>query len=309
MKIFVAGATGAIGTPLVRQLLLAGHEVIGLTRTAQGADSLSGAGVTPVVADALDRPGLLRALEPVSADVVVHQLTSLTKPPARHGDMARTNLLRTEGTENLLEAARRIGAKRFVTQSITLGYGYREHGDTPLTEASPFGEGPQGKCAPHVAAMVANERMVRSARDIDGIALRYGLFYGGDMAGMIGMLRKRRIPIAANTERVLPWVHVEDAATATVLAVTSGKAGQAYNVVDDLPCSWGEFFSAMAAAFGAPAPRALPAWLIRAAAPYAGTLVLDTGMRVSNAKAKQELHWQPAYPTHREGFEAPAAAV
>lgn len=147
MKVLIAGATGAIGTPLAAQLKAAGHEVVRLTRTSQGTAKLTAAGVRPVVTDALYRSSLLRALKNESADAVVHQLTSLTKPPARHSDMSQTNRLRTDGAENLLVAARQVGAQRFVTQPIVFGYGYADHESKTLTETTSFGEAQRGKCA------------------------------------------------------------------------------------------------------------------------------------------------------------------
>lgn len=310
MRVLIAGATGAIGSRLSTQLLSAGHDVIGLTRTNRGAFALARAGVKPIIVDALHRPSLLRALEPVSADVVVHQMTSLTKAPARHSDMEQTNRLRTCGTANLLAAARLIGAGRFVTQSIVMGYGYTDHGGTELTEADPYGAEPHGRCGPHVAAMLTNERLVRSATGMDGIALRYGMFYGADMPKIIDLLKKRRLPIPAQERgNLLPWIHIDDAAAATVLAISRGRAGEAYNITDELPCSWGQFFSEMAEKFGTPAPRTLPAWVIRMAAPYIGALVLDTSMRVSTAKARHDLGWRPVYPEYRDGFAAYAAAA
>lgn len=304
MKVLIAGATGAIGTPLSHRLISAGHEVIGLTRTSAGAAKLSGEGVQPIVADALHRDGLLRALDGVSADAVVHQLTSLSKPPARHSDMAQTNRLRTDGTRNLLEAAHILGAGTFITQSIVFGYGYADHGPKVITEDQPFGGLRGGTCDQHVAAMLANEEMVRHGDGISGIALRYGLFYGADLENMIKLLGKRGLPVPSKRNHMLPWIHIDDAATATVAALERGEPGQAYNIVDDQPASWTEMFTAMARTFDAPAPRTLPGWVIRSAAPYVGAMVLDTSMRVSNTKAKAQLGWKPAYPTYREGLRA-----
>lgn len=308
MKVLIAGATGAIGTPLAARLAAAGHEVAGLTRTQSGADRLAAAGVQPVVADAMDRSALLAALDGRTADAVVHELTALTKPPTRHRDMAQTNRLRTEGTRNLLEAARLVGARRFVTQSIVFGYGYADHGSKVLTEDDPFGGAQQGPCAPHVEAMAENERLAFTADGIEGVALRYGLFYGGDMSTIVGMLQKRRLPVPAGYDHPLPWVHLDDAAAATAAAVTLGAPGTAYNVVDDEPCSWTRMIAATAEAFGTPQPRSLPGWVLRLAAPYAASMVLDTAMRVSNAKAKEALGWQPEYTSYREGVRALVAS-
>jgi nucleoside-diphosphate-sugar epimerase len=309
MKVLVAGATGAIGGPLSRRLRAAGHDVIGTTRTANGASRLKSAGVHPVVVDAMDRDQLLKALGGLRADAVIHELTSLRKPPARHSGMAQTNRLRTVGTENLLAAAQQMGASRFVTQSIVFGYGYADHGGQILDEGDPFGRTDTRKSNPHVAAMQVNEHLVRDAVGVEGIALRYGIFYGGDMVSMTELLKARKLPIPATVNHPLPWVHIEDAAAATVAALERGRAGAAYNVVDDDTASWGQMFTDMAVALGAPEPRALPSWMIRMAAPYVASMILDTSMRVSNSLAKSELGWSPDYPTHADGLEAIAAGL
>lgn len=308
MKVLIAGATGAIGIPLSRKLQAAGHEVLGITRSSAGRAKLIAAGVQPIIADAMDRSALLKALNGVSADAVVHQLTALTKPPAKHGDMTQTNRLRTEGTENLLAAARAVGAGTFVTQSIIFGYGYINHGDKLIAEDDPFGQPNSGKANPHIAAMLTNEKLASEAEGMTGISLRYGLFYGADVQKYVAMLRKRKLPIPAKRNNPLSWIHIEDAASATAAAVDRGKAG-AYNIVDDKPISWGEMFTAMARTFDAPTPRALPGGLIRLAAPYVATMVLDTAMRVSNVKAKLELGWTPEYSTFRDGLKAMTAQV
>ena len=308
MKVLIAGATGAIGIPLARTLRAGGHEILGITRSPAGPAKLRAAGVQPIVADAMDRSALLTAVNGVSADVVVHELTALTKAPARHSDMTQTNRLRTEGTKNLLDVARAVGARKFVTQSIVFGYGYTDHGDKILTEDDPFGRPDSGSANPHVAAMLANEKLVDEAAGITGISLRYGLFYGADVQNYATMLRKRKVPVPTKRHNPLSWIHIDDAAAATAAAVEGGNAG-AYNIVDDKPASWSEMFTAMAADFDAPAPRALPAGLIRLAAPYVATIVLDTTMRVSNAKAKSELGWKPEYPTLQEGLCAMKAQL
>lgn len=300
MKVLLAGASGALGIPLTRRLIAHDHQVIGLTRGRAGADRVAALGATPVVADALDRDGLLRAVAGLSADAVIHELTALRKPPLRHSGMALTDRLRSEGTTNLLAAADALGAKRFLTQSIIFGYGYYDHGDRVLTEQSPFGN-PAGQASdPHIAAMRSTEDQAFTAPE--GIALRYGLLYGSDAAQMRPLLAKRGLPVAPGG--LLGWVHHSDAVTATVAALERGRAGQAYNLVDDQPASWREVFTAMAMAFGAPAPRRLPGWLLRTTAPYVASFAVGTSMRVSNAKAKTELGWHLQFPTYHEGIEA-----
>jgi nucleoside-diphosphate-sugar epimerase len=305
MRVFVAGASGALGVPLVRMLVGAGHQVIGLTRRPAAAGRLRSLGATAVVADALDRDALLRAVDGLGADAVVHELTALAKPPVRHSGMEATNRLRTDGTRNLLAAAEVLGARRFVTQSIVFGYGYRDHGDHVLVEDDPFGR-PQGdRCDPHLAAMRINEELTFAAPE--GIALRYGLFYGGDIAEKRPLLASRKLPVSRGG--VLAWVHHDDAAAATVAALEHGAAGRAYNIVDDRPATWADVFTALARAVGAPDPIHIPAWLFRLMAPYAAAFAVDSTLRASNAKAKADLHWVPRYPDYAAGLAASARRV
>ena len=304
MKVFVAGANGALGIPLTRQLLDHGHEVIGMTRSETGASELRMLGAHPVIADALDRDAVLRATDGLAADVVVHELTALTKPPLRISGMDATNRLRSEGSRTLVEVARQIGARRFVTQSIIFGYGFRDHGDEVLTEAAPFGE-PEGKSTDRIlAALVDAEAQAREAGE--GIALRYGLLYGGDAPNIVPLLRKRMVPVTEGG--VLGWIHHDDAAAATVAAVERGVPG-AYNVVDDQPATFEQMFTAMADAIGAPKPWKLPRWLLNLVAPYMVAFGMDTQMRVSNEKATKELGWRPRYPSYRDGIEAMAQGL
>lgn len=299
MKVLVAGATGAIGTRITRRLVAGGHKVLGLTRHPGKASVLEQLGAQPVVADALDREALLRAVDGLTADAVIHELTALSSAPTRHSGMVTTDRLRTEGTTHLLDAAQTLGATVFVTQSIILGYGYRDHGDKVLTEDAPFGR-PAGNAGdPHLAAMVSAEQQAFTAPI--GIALRYGMFYGGDADQLRGLLAKRKLPVANGG--VLGWIHHDDAAAATVAALEHGDAGNAYNIVDDLPATWEELFTTMARQFGAPPPRKVPRWMMRLAAPYVASFATDTTMRVSNTKAKNLLGWTPAYPTYRDGLK------
>jgi nucleoside-diphosphate-sugar epimerase len=194
MKVLLAGASGALGVPLTRRLVQHGHEVLGLTHSPAGVRRLEALGATPVVADALDRDALLDAVDGLSADAVLHELTALRRAPTRHGGMALTDRLRTEGTTNLLAAAELLGARRFLTQSIIFGYGYRDHGDRVVTEDDPFGT-PAGNAGdPHIRAMRSTEEQAFTAPE--GIALRYGLLYGADAPQMRALLAKRRLPVA-----------------------------------------------------------------------------------------------------------------
>lgn len=311
MRVLVAGASGALGVPLTRQLISAGHEVLGLSRTTGNRNRLLALGAEPLIADVMDRAALLAAVEGLKADAVVHALTALKKAPVRHRDMVATNALRQEGTANLLAAARAVGARRFVAESMIVGYGYGDWGTKVLTEDDPS-FGPPGRSRwleRHLEAMRSIERQTFAADGIEGIALRYGLFYGPGAGAkeMVEMLRRRRMPILRNGGGPLSWVYIEDAATATAAALEKGRPGQAYNVVDDEPVPWGAFMEAMAQAVGAPSPPAVPRWLLRLA-PYAHAVMTST-LRVSNAKARRELDWTPSVPTYRQGCEKLAASL
>ena len=300
MRVLVAGASGAIGMPLIRRLAAAGHEVLAVHRSPENQARLAAAGAAPIRADVLRRDHLLRALAGQQADAVISELTALRKTPMAHKDMAATNALRTEGTRNLIAAARQLGARRFLTQSMVFGYGYGDWGGRVLTEADPFGPPGRGRFEEHMAAMRSNEEQVVTAAGLGGIALRYGLFYGPGPASdtLVDGLRRRRLPVVRHSG-VLPWVYVDDAATATVAALERGEPGTAYNITDSEPVSLTTMMTAIAEAVGAPRPRVVPGWLLTAA-PYARAVAAG-GLRVSGARAVAELGWMPQAPTYRQG--------
>ncbi|MEU9856990.1 NAD(P)-dependent oxidoreductase [Streptomyces sp. NPDC047974] len=298
MRILLAGATGAIGRPLTRALVRDGHEVLALARSDGSAATVRALGATPVRADALDREGLLRALDGLSADAVVHQLTALKAPKLKLTADDPSNVLRERGTAHLLEAAGVLGAGRFVTQSLVLGYGYRDHGDRPVTEEDPFGVR-GGTVADHViTGLVEAEGRLFAADHVAGTALRYGVFYGPG-TWFDPTPGTRPFPVPWGGGGTMSWVHVEDAAEATVAALERGRAGEAYNIVDDRPSTWGELSAARGGR-----RLVLPGRLLRLAVPYLGSLMLDTRLRVSHAKATRDLGWTPRYPDHRAGMRA-----
>ncbi|MGW4772062.1 NAD-dependent epimerase/dehydratase family protein [Nocardia sp. NPDC004278] len=303
MKVLLAGATGTIGAALVPQLLAAGHEVIGLTRSDRGLRQLRTAGAEPVRASLMDADELLAALSGRTADAVIHQATSITGTPLFHRSLYATDALRDQGTANLIRAARHVGAKRFVTQSFFLGYGYRDHGDEFVTEERPFAQLTGHRATDtHMRSLRSNEDQVLGTQGIDGIALRYGMFYGPEplTRQLAEQTRRRRLPTPHPSGITSP-IHIHDAATAAVAALDRGRPGQAYNIVDDQPIAFSDYIQALAEATAAPSPRSVPGWLL-AAFPYLHELMVTTRIRVSNAKAKRELGWAPVYPSVRDGL-------
>jgi nucleoside-diphosphate-sugar epimerase len=285
----------------VNALLANGHEVIALSRRPI-AGSKPRLGVTEVTANALIAEDLFRVLADERADAVISELTALKKPPSQHRHMAETNRLRTLGTANLLHIAKQLGARRFITQSMMFGYGYDNQGSRLRLESEPFAPTRSGYFEQHLAAMRENENRVMNDHDLEGIALRYGLLYGGTASEMLlNGIRKRTIPVFTDASP-LSFVHVDDAAGATVAALERGGAGQAFNVADDEPVSWTTFVSYAASRAGAPPPRRVPRWLVRLIAPYA-KVIFDGGVCVCTGKAKELLGWTPAYHSYRDGLE------
>jgi nucleoside-diphosphate-sugar epimerase len=308
MRIFLAGATGAIGGRLVPLLLEGGHEVTGTTRSPAKADMLRAAGAEPVIADGLDRDAIVAAIAAARPDAIVHQLTALgdlTSLRNLDGAFALTNRLRTEGTDNLLAGAREAGTRRFVAQSFT-GWPYARTGGPVKTEDDPLDPDPVPSMSKTLAAIRRLEQTVTQA---GGIALRYGGFYGpgtgltpgGDQ---VELIRKRRFPIVGDGGGVWSFIHIDDAAAATLAALERGTPGAIYNVVDDDPAPVREWLPALAAAAGAKPPRRLPRWLARVVAGESVATMMTEIRGASNAKAKRELGWEPAHPSWREGFRA-----
>jgi nucleoside-diphosphate-sugar epimerase len=306
MRILLAGASGVFGRVLTPALLDAGHEVVGITRTADGVRTIEGMGAGAVVADVMDRDQLLAAIHGRRFDAVISQLTALRKAPMRNKDMDVTNVLRTIGTENLMAVAKAVGATRFLTQSMIFGYGYGDLGPGPITEDAFFGPSPRKAFARHGEAMLRNEQIAFSEPGIDGIALRYGLFYGGPATtAYVEYLRAGKLPIVKAGTNC--FVHLTDAAGATVAALERGKGGEAYNIVDDVPTPFADVALEIAKDFKTKTPRTIPAWMTKPM-PYLHCFITGRWV-VSNAKAKDQLGWQPQYPSFREGVHADAEAA
>ena len=307
MRIFLAGATGAIGRQLVPALRATGHEVIGTTRSMANGQWLEQAGAEPVVLDALDRDAVLRTVTAARPDVIVHQLTAIGATDFRDldGSFAMTNRLRTEATDHLLDAAREAGVKRFVAQSFT-GWPNERSGGPVKTEADPLDAQPARKSEQSLAAIRHVESATTGARGIDGLALRYGFLYGpgtaiGRGGEMVELIKKRQLPIVGGGAGIFSFVHVADAAAATVAAVERGAAG-IYNIVDDEPAPAATWIPYLADLLGAKAPRKVPAWLARPMLGELGINIMTRGRGSDNAKAKREFGWALTYPSWREGF-------
>jgi nucleoside-diphosphate-sugar epimerase len=314
MKIFVAGASGALGAQLVPQLVAAGHQVVGMTRTASNQDRLRALGAQPVVADALDPEAVASVVGAAEPEVIVHQLTALSgkmsirdaRHPERSSMAKMTNRLRTEGTDHLLAAGRAVGARRFVAQSFG-AFRYARTGGPVQTEADPLDPNPPGAMRPVVEALLYLEEAVTTIDWGEGLALRYGGFYGPGTgislapdAEMAGLIRRRRFPIIGDGGGIWSHVHIEDAAAATAIAVERGKPG-IYYIVDDEPAPVREWLPAVASALDARPPMRIPRWLGRLAAGEMATLMMTEVRGASNAKAKRELGWELRYPSWRLG--------
>jgi nucleoside-diphosphate-sugar epimerase len=313
MKIFLAGATGAIGRRLVPLLIAGGHEVVGATRTSARAEALRNAGAEPVIVDVLDRHVVTSAVVTARPHVVIHQVTALAGAHRFKNfdrDFSATNLLRTEGTANLLAAARAAGAKRFVAQSYT-GWPNIREGGRVKTEDDPLDPNPPATMRQTLEAIRRLEAAVSSAPDMTGIVLRYGSFYGpGTSLGtdggtepgdIIRLVCQRKFPVVGGGRGVWSFTHINDAAAAARLAAERGPAGL-YNIVDDEPAEVSVWLPELARAIGARPPFRVPAWLVRGVIGDALLEMMTTARGSSNAKAKRVLGWRPIYPSWRDGF-------
>jgi nucleoside-diphosphate-sugar epimerase len=304
MKVFVAGATGAIGRELVPRLVEAGHEVHGMTRRPENRAMLEELGAVPVVADALDPGQVAAAVAHAAPDVIVHQLTAIGDVDMRHMErsFAMTNRLRTEGTDHLLSAGQAVGVKRFVAQgNIAV---YARTGGAVKTEEDPDDHAPTAGMRPNLEALEHLEEAVLGASWTEGIVLRYGWFYGpgtslargSEQAQTVG---KRKFPVVGDGGAVFSFIHVADAAAATVAAIERGARGT-YNVVDDDPATVAEWLPELADELGAKPPRRVPRFVGRLFAGETGVVMMTELRGASNAKAKRELDWRPAHPSWRK---------
>jgi 2-alkyl-3-oxoalkanoate reductase len=302
MRVFVAGASGALGSRLVPQLIDAGHEVIGTHNSPASAQSLEALGAEPVRLDLLDARAVRTAVLDSRPDAIVHQATALAN--VRFGrsldkTFAPTNRLRTEGTDALLAAARAAGVRRFIAQSFA-PYLYARQGGPVKTESDPVDAAPPPNTGRTFAAI---NYLEKATTEYGGIALRYGGFYGAANDGLIKPVRKRLYPIVGDGGGIFSWLHLDDGAAATVLALEH-RGPAIYNIVDDEPAPTRDWLPVLASALGAKPPRHAPTWLARLLAGPAAAVLATQARGSSNAKAKRELGWTPRYPTWRLGFPA-----
>ncbi len=300
MKVLVIGATGAVGLPLVSQLVERGHTVVGTSRTTERAERLRRLGAEPAVLDVLDRDAVRRLVLETRPDAIAHEATALADGiDFKHfaGSFAQTNRLRTEGTDNLLAAAKEAGVERVVAQSFA-GLTYARVGGPVKTEDDPLDDSLPEEVQQTVEAIKQLEAAVLRA---EGIVLRYAAFYGAEIDPMRDAVRERKMPIVGDGGGVWSFVHVDDAGAATVLALERGEPG-VYNVADDEPAPVREIFPVLADVLGAPPPRRFPAWLAKLFAGELGVIMMTQIRGASNAKAKRELGWTLRYPSWRRGF-------
>jgi nucleoside-diphosphate-sugar epimerase len=309
MRIFLAGATGAVGQRLVPRLLQDGHEVVAMTRTAAKAGGLREAGALPVVADALDREAVMGAVLGAEPEVIVHQLTSLAgATDMKHFDrvFAQTNRLRTEGTRHLLDAARAAGTRRLIAQSFT-GWPFARTGGPVKDEDAPLDPAPPHAQRKSLAAIRELEALVGGADDVEGVVLRYGGFYGPGTSlaadgELTALVRRRRLPVVGSGDGRWSFTHIDDAAAGVLATLAPGTPAGTFAIVDDEPARTADWLPALAAAIGAPPPRHVPAWLGRIAAGDAAVTMMTAARGASNERARRVLGWEPRWPTWREGF-------
>jgi nucleoside-diphosphate-sugar epimerase len=306
-RVLIAGATGQIGEMLTPALVATGDEVYGLARSERSAEKIRELGATPVLGDALDGDAVMAAVAEARPEVIVHQLTAIPRSginPRKLGEaFVSTNRLRREGTANLVAAAERHGVLRMVAQSVA--FAYRPEGPEILDETAPLDTEADGDWGEITRAVAALEEAVLGGSGFEGVVLRYGAFYGPDTPysadGPFGeMVMKRRLPIVGDGGGRQPFVHLDDAVSATLAAIDRGT--RVYNVVDDDPARAREWIPGLADALGAKPPRRVPVWLARLAAGPAAARVMTAQRGASNARIREELGWRPRYPDWRAGF-------
>ena len=313
MRIFIAGATGVIGRPLVHRLIEKGHTITAMTRSQERAEGLAALGAEPTLCDVYDAQGVAEAVRKAAPEVVIHQLTALPSaihPRRLEKQLAANDRIRVEGTRNLVRAAVQAGARRLVAQSIA--FAYAPQGGSVKSEDAPLWLDAPWPWRRTVEAIASLERQVTSAEGVEGVVLRYGYFYGPGTAyasdgSMAALARQRQFPVVGRGTGVFSFLHIDDAVEATVVAL-EGRPG-IYNIVDDAPSSVRDWLPVYTEALGAPPPRRVFPFLARLAAGKHGLYTMTEQRGAANAKAKAELGWFPSYGSWRTGFPATLGAT
>ncbi len=309
MRIFIAGATGTLGRPLVRALVAKNHQVIGLTRSSKKSRTLEQAGATVAVADAMNATDLEQALRSAAPDCVVDLLTAIPKNgPTRASHMRATNRLRVKGTTNLLRAAITAGTKRIVGESMIFAYGFGDHGEGFKTEADTLQPRDMNSELQEIVEAIRSleDQLLATDKErlIEAVVLRYGLLYGAESDStryMLRLIKRRLLPTVSGAHGISSWIHIDDAVRATLAAIEAGQPEKIYNIVDNHPISLNHWIAHASSSLGAKSPFSIPLWLLRVFMPFTAEM-FSTRLRVSNQKARSSLEWQPQFPSYREGL-------
>jgi nucleoside-diphosphate-sugar epimerase len=307
VKVFVAGASGAVGKPVVRELIARGHEVVAMTTTDSKRHTLEELGATAQVGDVFAAESVAALVRSAAPEGVINLASKWSINPTRISQVAPANRIRAQGARNMVAAAISAGARRYVNESMMFIYGYGDHSE-PVTESQPAGHERRKGLQRVIDAIVAAERVVRDhseSGEIEGACMRFGFFHGRHADStrlLLDMVRRRRLPLIGDGQTVRSWIELEDAARAVVDALERAPAGSAYNVVDDEPVTMRDYIGELVRLTGSKPPRRLPYWLVNAAASYVAPAFGRGRLPISNAKLKQELGWNPRFPTYREAL-------
>jgi nucleoside-diphosphate-sugar epimerase len=307
VKVFVAGASGALGKPVVRELLARGHEVVAMTSTESKRPTLEELGAAAVVGDVFDGRRMVELLRSAEPEGVVNVASKWSVYPTRVSQVTPANEIREQGARNMVGAAAAAGVRRYVNESMVFVYGYGDHAQ-PLSESQPPGQERRKGLQRVIDAIVAAEQVVRDhseSGEIEGACMRFGFFHGqhaDSTQRMFDMVRKRRLPLIGEGDSVRSWIELDDAASAVVDALERAPAGSVYNVVDDEPVSMREYIGEIVRLTGSKPPRRMPYWLVNTGASYVAPAFGRGRLPISNAKLKQELGWSPRYPSYRDAL-------
>jgi nucleoside-diphosphate-sugar epimerase len=314
MKVFVAGASGALGKPVVRELIARRHEVVGMTSTESKRWMVEGLGASAVVGDVFDAAAMVELVRSAEPEGVVNLASKWSVYPTRISQVTPANEIREQGARNVVAAAAAAGVRRYLNESMVFVYGYGDHSQ-PLSEDQPPGQERRRGLQRVIEAIVAAEHVVRERSEqgeIEGACMRFGFFHGrhaDSTQRMFDLVRKRRLPLIGTGDSVRSWIELEDAASAVVDALERAPAGSVYNVVDDEPVVMRDYIGEIARLTGSKPARRMPYWLVNIGASYVAPAFGRGRLPISNAKLKQELGWSPRYPTYRDALRAAFVAA